>query len=360
MKVVVAMSGGVDSSIAAALLKEKGYEVIGATMQLWPRARQGEGDNGAGGCCGFEAVEDARKVASRLGIPHYVLNFRDIFARRVIADFCQEYSRGRTPNPCIRCNRFVKFGALLDRARELAADYLATGHYARVDQDKVTGNYLLKKGADTHKDQSYFLCQLTQEQLRRTLFPVGDLTKDEVRKIAYELGLPVAAKPGSQEICFIPDDDYPGFLKDYLPDVSRPGPILDGKGKTLGRHQGIIRYTIGQRKGLGIAAAEPLYVTTIEADRNAVVVGTRDKTYGSELIASDLNWIAGVRPDHTLMVKARIRYRHPEAEAMVVPRDDTVYVKFTRPQMAISPGQAIAFYDGDTVIGGGTILRQGS
>jgi tRNA-specific 2-thiouridylase len=360
VKVVVAMSGGVDSSVAAALLKEKGHDVIGATMQLWPRARREHKGNGMAGCCGLDAIEDARKVAHKLGIPHYVLNFRDIFARKVIADFCQEYSRGRTPNPCIRCNQYIKFGALLERAREMDADFIATGHYARIERDEASGRYLLKKGVDSHKDQSYFLCQLTQEQLHYTLFPIGNFTKNKVREIASELGLPVAAKPGSQEICFVPDDDYPEFLKDYIPRAAEPGPILDEQGNTLGKHHGILCYTIGQRKGLGIAAEKPLYVTTIEPDRNAVVVGTREQIYSRELIASDLNWIAITRPEYPIKIKARVRYRHPEAEAVVTPSDnDEVYVKFTEPQLAITPGQAIVFYDGDTVVGGGTINRQG-
>lgn len=349
MKIVVAMSGGVDSSVAAALLKEEGHDVIGATMQILPSDRQGR-----------HTLIDAQHVARKLGIPHYVLDFRDIFARLVIADFCQEYRLGRTPNPCIRCNQYIKFGALLERAREMDADFIATGHHAKVELDEATGTYLLKKGADSLKDQSYFLCHLTQEQLQHTMFPIGNLTKDRAREIASELNLPVAAKPESQEICFIPDNDYQAFLKNYLPGAAEPGPILDQKGNILGRHQGIMSYTIGQRQGLGIAAEEPLYVTAIEPDRNAVVVGTREQTYGRELIASSLNWLAIARPGHPIRVKARVRYRHPEAEAVVTPVDgDCVQVKFAKPQMAIAPGQTIAFYDGDAVIGGGTINSRG-
>lgn len=360
MKIAVAMSGGGDSSVAAALLKGEGHDIIGVTMLLQPQAKREPDGNGDGGG-GLDAVADARKVAHRLGIPHHVMNFRDIFARKVIADFCQEYRRGRTPNPCIRCNRYIKFGALLERAREMGADFIATGHYARIEPDEATGAYLLKKGIDARKDQSYFLCRLTREQLRHTLFPIGSYTKDRVREMAGELGLPVAARPESQEICFIPDDDYPGFLKGYIPQAVAPGPILDEQGTVLGQHRGITGFTIGQRQGLGIAAREPLYVTAIEPERNAVVVGTREATYGRELIASDLNWIAVAPPQHPLKVKAKVRYRHPEAEALVTPRDtDSVYVKFTEPQMAITPGQAIVFYEGDTVIGGGTIERQGS
>ncbi len=345
MKVVIAMSGGVDSSVAAALLKKEGHEVIGATMQIISSGN---------------AEADARQVARRLGIPHHVMDFKDIFARRVIDNFCREYRLGRTPNPCVLCNKYIKFGVLWERARELGADFLATGHHARVERDETTGNYLLKKGADTQKDQSYFLCQLNQEQLSRTLFPIGNLTKDKVRQIARELELPVADRPESQEICFIPDDDYPGFLENHVPGATASGPILDREGNMLGQHQGLIYYTVGQRKGLGIATAEPLYVTAIEPDRNAIVVGTKEHTYGMELVADNLNWIAIARPEHPIRVKARIRYRHAEAEATVTPLDnDSVYVKFSEPQMAITPGQSVVFYDGDTVIGGGTIMRQG-
>jgi len=350
-RVVVAMSGGVDSSVAAALLREQGYQVIGVTMQIWP-----QGEDKFGGCCGIGAVEDAKKVAYRLGIPHYVMNFRDIFARKVIADFCQEYRLGRTPNPCIRCNQYIKFEALLKRARELGADFVATGHHARIEKDEVTGRYFLKKGVDQQKDQSYFLYPVTQEQLRHILMPVGNYTKEMVRKIARELELPVADRPESQEICFIPDDNYAQFLKDYLPQAAQPGPILDEQGNVLGTHHGIMFYTIGQRKGLGIAAQEPLYVIAIEPERNAIIVGPKERAFGDELIASGLHWITFDRLTQPLTAKAKIRYRHPEAEAMVIPLDeDKVYVKFTEPQLAITPGQAVVFYDGDTVIGGGTI-----
>jgi tRNA-specific 2-thiouridylase len=354
------MSGGVDSAVAAALLKEEGNDVIGVTMQLWPRSDEKNNNNGSGSCCGLDAIEDARKVAQKLGIPHYVTDFRDIFTRTIIAYFYREYSLGRTPNPCILCNRHIKFGILWEKAREMGADFLATGHHARVERDINSGKYLLKKGLDRQKDQSYFLCQLTQEQLGRTLFPIGNLTKNRVRQIARELGLPVAARPESQEICFVPDDNYAKFLKNHTTVTVEPGPILDREGNVLGQHRGIMFYTIGQRKGLGIAAARPLYVTAIERERNTLVVGTKEQTYADELVADNLNWIAAARPEQPINVKARVRYRHPEAEAIVSPMDETnIYVKFAEPQMAITPGQAVVFYDGDTVIGGGTIIRQG-
>lgn len=346
------MSGGVDSSVAAALLKREGHEVIGITLQLQPRIESR--------CCGLEAIEDARKVAYRLSLPHYVMDFREDFARTIIADFCKEYRLGRTPNPCVLCNELIKFGKLMEKAHELDADFLATGHYARVEKDETTGKNLLKKGKDPLKDQSYFLCRLTQEQLGFTLFPLGSMTKTKVRQTAREMELPTAARPESQEICFIPGDDYAAFLQSNTPTAASPGPILDGEGNVLGEHRGIMYYTIGQRKGLGIPAAAPLYVTAIEPSKNAVVVGAKAQTYTDELAADNLNWISGTAPGFPLNVKARVRYRHPEADAIVTSLDNnSVYVKFSAPQMAVTPGQAVVFYDGDTVIGGGTIIKQG-
>ncbi len=353
-KVVVAMSGGVDSSVAASLLKEEGYRVIGVTMQILPPDKA-EGKHPED-CRSPRATEDARRVADKLGIAHHIMDFSDIFARKVIADFCQEYSLGRTPNPCIRCNRYVKFDALLKRAVELGADFIATGHHARIEKEETEGAYLLKKGVDRQKDQSYFLYLLTQEQLSRTLLPIGNFTKKEVRQKARELKLPTAARPESQDICFIPDDNYAEFLKDYIPQATEPGPILSERGDVLGSHRGILSYTTGQRKGLGISAREPLYVIAIEPERNAVIVGNKEQALGNELIASRLNWIAIERLTQPITLKARIRYRHREAEATVTPLDeDRVEVKFKQPQLAITPGQAVVFYDGDTVIGGGTI-----
>ena len=351
MKVVVAMSGGVDSSVAAALLKEDGYQVIGVTMRIWlAESRQ------FGGCCGLTAIEDARKVAYKLGIPHYVMNFREVFTDKVINYFVQEYRRGRTPNPCVRCNQHIKFSALLEKARGLGADFVATGHHARIEQSEAEDRYLLKKGLDRNKDQSYFLYTLTQEQLSHSLMPIGNLTKEKVREIARDLRLPVAGKPQSQEICFIPDENYGAFLKDYLSDAEKPGPILDERGNIIGSHRGIIFHTIGQRKGLGIATGEPLYVIAIVPERNAIIVGPKEKALADELVASELNWIAFDKLTHPLTTHSKIRYRHPEAEAIITPLgEDSIHVKFAQPQMAITPGQAVIFYDGDTVVGGGTI-----
>ncbi len=352
-KVVVAMSGGVDSSVAAALLKEQGYGVIGITLRLQP-------SDCSDGYYGSDAVTDAQKIAQRLGIPHQVVDFRDVFARDVVVNFCREYSLGRTPNPCIRCNRYIKFGALLKQAQELGTDMVATGHYARIEKGSSSGRYLLTKSVDYHKDQSYMLCMLTQEQLSHSLFPVGDLTKEEVRGTADRLGLSISDKAESQEICFIPDNDYSRFLREYDGIVPRPGPIIDCRGNAVGEHRGIIYYTIGQRKGLGIASREPLYVTAIYAKENTITVGNKNEVYATELVASDLNWISIEEPDVPMNVKARIRYRHREAAATVTPTGTgEVMVKFQKPQMAITPGQAVVFYDGDIVVGGGLIARAG-
>ena len=349
------MSGGIDSSVAAALLKNEGHHIIGVTMNLLPSADIKSGENRAGKSQVSEAAVKAKEVAEKLGIQHYIFDLSDSFQEKVIADFCREYAMGRTPNPCVRCNRYIKFEALLEKARKLGADFMATGHYARVHLDDITGRYLLQKGADGEKDQSYFLCQLIQEQLSKAIFPVGGLTKERVREIADELDLPVTDRPESQEICFIPDDDYTGFLKNQIPDAYRPGPIIDEEGNTLGEHGGIPSYTIGQRRGLGIAATEPLYVTAIYPERNVVVVGPKDKTYSRELTACNVNWITSLL-EQPVRVKTKVRYRNPEAESTVYPiYGDTAKVFFQEPQMAITPGQTVAFYDGDTVIGGGTI-----
>ncbi len=348
MKIAVAMSGGIDSSVAAALLKQEGHDVTGLTMQLT--------DNGNN----QNAIESARRAADRLDIHHQVVDLRDIFERVIIADFCREYSLGNTPNPCVLCNRYIKFGVLREKIKEVGADYLATGHYVRNERDKASGRYLLKKGKDKQKDQSYFLYRLKQEQLANVIFPVGNLNKATVKRIAAELKLTASKRPESQEICFIPGADYISFLKDRLATLPPVGPVLDTEGNVLGQHEGIAFYTVGQRKGLRITSEKPLYVTDIEPARNAVIVGSQAQTYSDVLVADSLNWIGGTMPEKPTKVKASIRYQHPEAEAEVSPRnEDSVYVKFAEPQMAVTPGQSVVFYNGDTVIGGGTIIRKG-
>lgn len=347
MKIAVAMSGGIDSSVAAALLKQEGHDVIGVTMKLT------DNENNQ------NAIEYARQAADRLDIPHHVIDLRDIFERVIIADFCREYSLGNTPNPCVLCNRYIKFGVLWDKSRELGAELLATGHYARIEEDKATGRHLLKKGKDRQKDQSYFLYRLTQEQLAHTLFPISSLAKEDVKRSAAELKLPANKRPESQEICFIPGTDYISFLKEHATTLPPAGQILDTEGNALGQHEGIAFYTVGQRRGLGITSAEPLYVIDIEPVKNAVIVGSKAQTYADVLIADSLDWLGGTMPEKPTTVKASIRYRHPETEAEVSPRnEDSVYVRFTEPQMAITPGQSVVFYDGDIVIGGGTIIRK--
>jgi tRNA-specific 2-thiouridylase len=347
VKAAVAMSGGVDSSIAAVLLKQAGHEVIGVTMQLTDNAGQ------------HSAGADAHQAAQKLGIPHHVIDLRDVFRQTIITDFCREYSLGRTPNPCVLCNPQIKFGILWEKVKELGADFLATGHYARIDKTR-SGKFLLKKGKDKSKDQSYFLCRLTQEQLSRTLFPVGNLTKAKVKQMAQKMGIPNAARPESQEICFVPDNDHATFLREHIPGQIKPGPILNREGKVVGQHRGIMFYTVGQRKGLNVTSPVLLFVIEINAANNTIIVGNKEQTYSSELAADNLNWINGAMPEKPLKVKARIRYRHPEAGATINPLDATsVHVKFAEPQMAITPGQTVVFYDGDTVIGGGRIIRQG-
>jgi len=347
-RVLVAMSGGVDSSVAAALLKERGYEVIGVTLRLW--AEKGKENR----CCPSEASEDARQVCHILGIPHYSLNFEREFRERVVNYFCEEYARGYTPNPCLPCNQYIRFGLLFKRALALGADYLATGHYARVRSED--GRYRLLKGIDPRKDQSYFLYMLGQEQLRHILLPIGDYTKDEVRAMARERGLPVAEKPESQEICFIPDNDYRRFLREHVREAIKPGPIVNTRGRVIGRHQGIPFYTIGQRRGLGIAAQEPLYVLEIDAARNTLIVGTASELGRRELTARDVNFIAGEVPAAPLEVTAKIRHKAVEAKATIIPLgDDRVKVAFACPQRDITPGQAVVFYRGEVVVGGGII-----
>ncbi len=350
-RVFVAMSGGVDSSVTAALLKEAGYEVIGVTMQIWPSDRQASEADRFGGCCGLEAIETAKQVASKLGIPHYVMNFRDIFAQRVIDDFCQEYSLGRTPNPCIRCNEYIKFEALLQRVKELDADFLATGHYARIDHSP--NGYRLLKAVDPSKDQSYFLYTLGQGELQHLLFPLGNLYKVEVRKLAAKLGLPTSNRRDSQDICFIPDGDFRSFIAEHVPPKS--GDIVDTEGKILGKHAGLAQYTVGQRHGLGLASNEPLYVLKLDVTNNRLVVSTKDQLLGNTLLAGRLRWISGEAPREPVNITAKIRYKSAEVAVKLHPNNGMAEVQFHQPQSAITPGQAVVFYQGDVVLGGGTI-----
>ncbi len=358
-RVLAAMSGGVDSSLMAALLLEQGYEVIGVTMRLWHSERdQGEAAGRGRGCCALEAVEDARQVAAVLDIPYYVVNYREPFYRQVVSYFIRESQAGRTPNPCIACNRYMKFDLLLKKARELGADYVATGHYARGAFDAEAGRFLLRKSADRKKDQTYTLYHLNQEQLSRALFPLGPFEKGETRARAAALGLKVADKPDSQEICFIPDDDYKGFLEAEVGGTYKPGPIFNTRGERLGTHRGIPFYTIGQRKGLGLAVGEPLYVVAIDAEENSLVVGSREETASRGLWASDLNFIPFDSLPAPLEVSIKIRYKSPEKKALLhPPAGGEARVEFAEPLHAVTPGQSVVFYRGDLLVGGGVIQR---
>jgi tRNA-uridine 2-sulfurtransferase len=359
MRIVVAMSGGVDSSVAAALLAEQGHEVVGLSMQLYD---QREGQTGFGTCCSIDDLHDARRVASALGIPHYIVNFERQFQDHVVSNFVSEYLAGRTPIPCAHCNSDLKFATLLDRACGLGADMVATGHYARVARVE-TGGYVLRRGLDAGKDQSYFLFSLTQEQLCHALFPVGAWHKEVVREYARTRKLPVAGKPDSQEICFVPDGDYASFIEGHARNAPgratcapSDGAIMDRTGNVLGHHRGVHRFTVGQRKGLGLATRAPLYVLELRPSENAVVVGPREALEKTTLTASSLNWIGGTPPAHPLRVHAQIRHRHTPAAACVrVLGGDRAEVEFDTPQTAITPGQAVVFYDHDLVVGGGWI-----
>jgi tRNA-specific 2-thiouridylase len=351
MRIVVAMSGGVDSSVAAALLAREGHDVIGLSMQLYD---QHQGEIRFGSCCTLDDLYDARRVARAIGIPHYIVNFERRFEDHVISDFVREYAAGRTPIPCVHCNGDLKFASLVERGEGFGAEAVATGHYAQVDRDPATGRYRLKRGVDGAKDQSYFLFTLTQPQLARARFPVGDLDKPAVRDEARRLGLAVAEKHDSQEICFVAAGEHADFVQKRAGLPS--GAVRDQAGRVLARHEGVHRFTIGQRKGLGVSSAIPLYVVGIDAESATVTVGPREALERTTLSASRVNWISGDTPSAPIRAHARIRYRHCEASATITPQPDArVAVAFDEPQSAITPGQAVVFYDGDCVVGGGWI-----
>lgn len=356
-RVVVGMSGGVDSSVAAWLLKQQGYDVIGVTMEIWDGTPTEEED---GGCCGLSAVEDARRVAQMLGIPYYVMNFREVFREKVMNYFVREYARGRTPNPCIACNRYVKWDALLHRSLEIGADYIATGHYARVCR-LPNGRYAIRRSATAAKDQTYALYNLTQEQLAHTLMPVGDFEKPEIRRMAEEAGLPVAQKKDSQEICFIPDHDYAAFVRKQTEQGSCPGNFVNRAGEVLGRHAGFVHYTVGQRKGLGVTFGKPMFVLEIRPETNDVVLGEADEVWSDHLICHQLNYMSVPELTEERDVTAKIRYSHSGARCRIrCVGPDLVECRFQEPVRAVTPGQAVVFYDGDLILGGGTILRPGT
>lgn len=352
-KVIIGMSGGVDSSVAAALLKEQGYEVIGVTMRMWTMCDDVERE---GACCSLSAIEDARKVANKLGIDHYVMNFKDLFKEKVVDSFVEDYMSGYTPNPCIMCNKYLKFDALLKKANAMGIEYIATGHYARIRYNAKTHRHELVKSTTTKKDQTYVLYNFTQEQLAKTIMPNGEYTKDEIRKKAYDLGLLVANKPDSQEICFIPDNNYRNFIEQYTSQKVMSGDFVDVEGNVLGRHKGITNYTIGQRKGLGVTFGKPMFVIDIDSKNNLVVLGEEKEVFRDMLIAKDVNLISKAYLDKPYRVYAKIRSTSKEAPAVVYPMDDgRVKVLFDEKQRAITRGQSVVFYDGDVVVGGGII-----
>lgn len=353
-KAMIAMSGGVDSSVAAYLIAREGYETIGVTMKLF----QNEDIKNEKACCSDDSVEDARSVADRLGIPYYVFNYTDNFKLQVITRFVEAYRNGITPNPCIDCNRYIKFEQLMNRAKELQFDYVVTGHYAISEYDEKRGRYILRKAVDETKDQSYVLYSLTQEQLKHIIFPLGKMTKAEARKIAEEQGFVNADKHDSQDICFVPDGNYARFIEEWCGFKFENGNFVDLKGNVIAQHKGIINYTIGQRKGLGIAAKAPYYVVSKNLGTNEVVLGANEDLFSDELIAADVNFISIEKLTEPMRVKAKVRYKQKETDATITPLEDgRVFVKFDTPQRAIAPGQAVVFYDGDIVVGGGTIIK---
>ena len=360
IKVVVGMSGGVDSTVAAYKLKEMGYDVIGVTMRLWK-------DNdledvfyeAEGGCCSLSAVEDARRVAEKIGIPFYVINFKDVFKETVVDYFTEEYLNGRTPNPCIACNKYVKFDALIKKAHELGAYYVATGHYAKFEKDEETGRILVKKSSEEKKDQTYAIYNLTQDQLKYILMPLGDFTsKDEVRKIASSFDFEVGSKSDSQEICFVPDNNYSGFVERQIQTEIPKGNFVDTKGNVLGQHLGIIHYTVGQRKGLGLTFGKPMYVVEIRPNTNEVVLGSNDEVFSNTLIADQVNFIMFDELKEDVKLQAKVRYSAKPANCIVSKVDEeTIKVVFDEPQRAITPGQAVVFYDNEYLAGGATIIK---
>ena len=356
-RVMIGMSGGVDSSVAAYLLKEQGYDVIGVTMKLW----QDDDDElieNEGGCCSLAAVEDARQVAEKIGIPFYVLNFSEVFKEKVIEPFIDEYLNGRTPNPCIACNKHIKFDDFFNKARQIGCDYVATGHYAKIEKDEETGRYLLKKSVTDKKDQTYALYNLTQEQLEHTLLPIGEFEKERVREIAKEMGMDVHNKPDSQEICFVKDNDYAGYVKKHAKRRIDPGFFVDTKGNILGKHNGIVNYTIGQRKGLGIALGKPMFVVDIDPVKNTVVLGDNEDIFNKGLIAKDVNLISIDDIKEPIRVQAKIRYSAKPSNATVTKIGEIrIKIEFDEPQRAITKGQSVVMYDGDKVVGGGIIER---
>ena len=354
-KVVVGMSGGVDSSVAAWLLKEQGYDVIGVTMQIWQEEEKDDQEEN-GGCCGLSAVEDARRVAASLEIPYYVMNFRQDFKERVIDYFIGEYQQGRTPNPCIACNRYVKWEALLKRSLDIGADYIATGHYARIDQLE-NGRYAVRTSQTAAKDQTYALYNLTQEQLSRTKMPVGDYTKEEIRKMAEKIGLRIADKPDSQDICFVPDGDYASYIEVNSVKKIEPGNFVLSDGTVVGQHRGIIHYTVGQRKGLGLSLGHPVFVLEIRPETNEVVVGSNEESMSHYVRANQVNFMSVEDLPEKRRVWAKIRYNHKGAWCTVEKTgEDEILCTFEEPQRAITPGQAVVLYEGEYVLGGGTII----